>query len=504
MNGRIFAEDVASISRPNTAFATVLLEQRRALEPEQWPESRSTSGGAPSPRGASAGWAGAGGDAAAFQADGPGRSHTPTPEQGPGWSEDPRLAFGQATVLDLSRLILGCRRSTPSGIDRVEMAYARHVLCRESEPGLAVAQSLWGWFAAIPLPVATRFIEALRRGWAGDADALGRARKIAAALHFGLALGQGRAALRARLNTRSPAVFLLVSHRALDRERPIANLLKQGARLVPMLHDLIPLTHPEYTRPPQIGRHARRVASIARHASAVIVNSAATAAALSPRLADAGAAPAVLVAPLGLAATVRRTRCVASAPATFIALGTIEPRKNHLLLLHLWRDFAERLGRDAPRLVLIGRRGWENENIVDILDRGTALRGLVEEAGALSDAAVADRFSGATALLFPSFAEGYGLPLAEALAAGVPAICSDLPALREVGGQVPDYLDPLDGLGWRAAILDHARPDSPMRSAQLARLSAWRPPEWPTHFAAVADLIRHVRGTRAAAEGATA
>jgi hypothetical protein len=71
------------------------------------------------------------------------------------------------------------------------------------------------------------------------------------------------------------------------------------------------------------------------------------------------------------------------------------------------------------------------------------------------------------------------------LALGAPVLCSDIPALRETGGSVPEYLDPLDGLGWRAAILDYADEPSPRRDAQLARLAGWRPPRWSEHFAEV-------------------
>jgi glycosyltransferase involved in cell wall biosynthesis len=91
--------------------------------------------------------------------------------------------------------------------------------------------------------------------------------------------------------------------------------------------------------------------------------------------------------------------------------------------------------------------------------------------------------------LLPSFAEGFGFPLVEALQLGVPALCSDIPALRETGGEVAEYLDPLDGPGWRAAILDYAASPSPRREAQLARLSQWQRPCWDRHFAMVDRFI---------------
>jgi glycosyltransferase involved in cell wall biosynthesis len=146
----------------------------------------------------------------------------------------------------------------------------------------------------------------------------------------------------------------------------------------------------------------------------------------------------------------------------------------------------------VPHLVLVGGRGWENENIIDMLERCAALQGIVEERNVMSDDEVRTLLLGARALLLPSFAEGYGLPLAEALALGVPAICSDIAALREVGGDVPEYLDPLDGLAWRRAIVEYTPADSPRRTAQLTRLATWPAPTWPAHMATAMELIEQV------------
>jgi hypothetical protein len=83
--------------------------------------------------------------------------------------------------------------------------------------------------------------------------------------------------------------------------------------------------------------------------------------------------------------------------------------------------------------------------------------------------------------------------VAEALAQGVPAICSALPALREVGKNVPDYLDPADGAAWHAAILDYMDAGSLRRQAQLGRMKGWRPPSWAEHFALVEPLLEDSR-----------
>ena len=395
--------------------------------------------------------------------------------------------------LDVSRLLLCVLRPSPAGIDRVEFAYARHW----GEQGCTfVAQTAWGGLAALPAERVRRLMGHIARYWeAGPrADrAWDRARVEVARLHATLAAGMGVRRLRRLAAQSKGGVYLLVSHLSLENASQIETVRRMGLAFVPMVHDLIPTTHPEYARPKQVGRHHRRIINAATLADGVIVNSAATADSLLEHMPRSGQPlPPITVARLGLEARRAPHAFPRVEDPYFVTLGTIEPRKNHLLLLNLWRDLAERMGQDAPRLLVIGRRGWENENILDMLERCQSLYGLVQETGPLPDAEVTRLLAGARALLFPSFAEGYGLPLAESLALGTPAICSDLPALREVGGDVPDFLDPLDGAAWREAVLHYAEPGAPRREAQLARMAGWRVPGWAEHFAEVHRLLDQV------------
>lgn len=411
-------------------------------------------------------------------------------------------------ILDVSRLLACGTKAAPSGIDRVEMAYARHWASAPEGRCTFVAQAMLGDHVALPWRAVVGLVTSLGDAWRlGDPSGqqARRARRLAVALRWRVMAGMGQRELARRLREPDAKTFLLVSHRALDRERPIRSMRDAGCTFVPLIHDLIPTTHPEYARPGQAERHLRRIRTTAALSDAIIVNSAHTEAALRPHLGGRGSPPSVLVAPLGIDPPPAPAMALPADPY-FVVLGTIEPRKNHLLLLHLWRDMAAQMGGRVPHLVVIGRRGWENENVIDILERCDALRGVVREVGQVSDREVGELLRGARALLFPSFAEGYGLPLAEALALGVPAICSDLPALREVGNAVPDYLDPLDGRAWRDAILDYAAPGSAAREAQMARLSGWSAPCWNRHFEAVDEMLarlalHRVRSPARAAEG---
>lgn len=75
---------------------------------------------------------------------------------------------------------------------------------------------------------------------------------------------------------------------------------------------------------------------------------------------------------------------------------------------------------------------------------------------------------------------------------GVPVIASDLPALREVAGDVPEWLDPGTDAGWIEAILNYLPDLSPHRTAQLSRLAGWQPPMWTSHFEGLENLLETI------------
>jgi glycosyltransferase involved in cell wall biosynthesis len=196
--------------------------------------------------------------------------------------------------------------------------------------------------------------------------------------------------------------------------------------------------------------------------------------------------PPAIAALLGSDAVQRRRQSKStSTHPTYLVLGTIEGRKNHLLLLNIWSRLVRQLGRNAPRLLIIGQRGWECDEVFKLLDRSELLKGAVVEISDCDDEALVDHLCGARALLFPSLAEGYGLPLVESLRLGVPVIASDLPVFRELAGEVPDYLDPRDQSAWERAIISYAHDPSQARASQLDRLKAFRAPTWGSHFATV-------------------
>jgi Glycosyl transferases group 1 len=130
--------------------------------------------------------------------------------------------------------------------------------------------------------------------------------------------------------------------------------------------------------------------------------------------------------------------------------------------------------------------------VIDALERSKAVRTHVVENNDCSDTEMAGILKGACALLFPSFVEGYGIPLVESLQLTTPVIASDIPVFREIGQGVPDFINALDGMGWLKAIEDYMQEHSAMRKSQLARMTNYTHWNWTDHFSVVDDFINNL------------
>lgn len=355
----------------------------------------------------------------------------------------------------------------PTGIDRVCLAYLQHFGGRSQ--------------AVVHHPRYRRILD--RKASAELFTLLSGPRS---GIRRGLVKSILRSAARRKLGGNG-RLYLNVGHTGLND--PGFNVWVRGANLRPIyfVHDLIPITHPEFCREGEMARHVSRMRTILTTGAGVIGNSQAT----LDDLAEFGGANH-LPSPPSLAAWLGTTERLLPAGSvttpdrpTFVVLGTIEARKNHLMLLQIWERLIQRCGTAAPRLLIIGQRGWECEQVFGLLDNSTHLRKAVVELSNCSDEALASHLTSARALLFPSIIEGYGLPLIEALRAGTPVIASDLSVFWEIGEGIPDFLDPLDEVAWEHAIMDYAEPSSLARQSQLQRLTKYRAPTWEGHFTKV-------------------
>ena len=129
----------------------------------------------------------------------------------------------------------------------------------------------------------------------------------------------------------------------------------------------------------------------------------------------------------------------------FLSVGTIEPRKNPLTLVKAFDRFTET--QEDAVLVIAGKLGYKGEEIMETIRRSSFWNKRIFVWNDVSDAELEFLYQNASALVFPSLAEGFGIPLIEAINRGVPVVASDLPIFREIGKDHPTFFQPGDTEG---------------------------------------------------------
>ena len=122
--------------------------------------------------------------------------------------------------------------------------------------------------------------------------------------------------------------------------------------------------------------------------------------------------------------------------------GTIEPRKNLSTLLKAFEIFKKETGF-PHHLVWVGKKGWKNNELLNTLKIAAYHQDIIQT-GYVPKEDLPSLYSQAQAFVYPSLYEGFGLPILEAMACGVPVITSNISSLPEVGGEAALYIDPLD------------------------------------------------------------
>ena len=424
-------------------------------------------------------------------------------------------APGRPVCYDVTRLLTRILNATPNGIDRVDFALAQHFLSGSARPSFGSTATGLG-ARLIEGAGARDAVEAIGAHWgetgrAVDDDPIYR--RAAAWIAGQAPFVPNQAARRKRrFPLDLPGILRWTRQHGLPVLRTPSARLPRGSVYInssqfPLwvassfewletrrdvkaaffIHDLLPVLLPEYFRAAEFERHHARLRNLARFATAAIVTTRTVAADLGSHMAALGRHDMpMFIAPTPISPTFALPREIdplLQDHPFFVFCSTIEPRKNHLMMLAVWRALVQRLGRDAPKLVLIGTRGWHFDPIVDLIDRSPALRDHVLEIRGLSTPALKRLMDNAQAVLMPSFGEGYGLPVHEALSAGVPVLASDIPAFREIDATGLTLLSPLDGEAWLEQIV--ALSHTP-RTEPTGRL---KPEGWASYFTALDAFV---------------
>lgn len=394
-------------------------------------------------------------------------------------------------LLDVSRTVSRVFKPVATGIDRVENRYIDFAL--ERGQSWFVAKLKRDRLALMDAQGMAGVRDCIRDGnWddvgrfhlLGSGSNKGTARRNRTIERLATKVGTGRMVsdfLKGLPD--NPCTYVNVGHTHLGDSwlRQLGN-----RRRIVMIHDMIPLDTPQLQTDQSARTFEQRMRAVSASADCVIANSKYTASCVERWFAEWGRVPEISVIHLGIEPADENTK-PGKKDNYFIALGTIEPRKGHALLLDVWDRLLAELGDQTPRLHVVGARGWGNEEVFRRLDFLAKNNGPVIEHGALSDTEMQPLLANARALLFPSQIEGFGLPVLEALQLGTPVIANDLPVLREIAGDSVLYTDSQDANDWSTIIKNMAR---------TSRISGINPnkaraiiPRWSSHFDRLESLI---------------
>lgn len=261
---------------------------------------------------------------------------------------------------------------------------------------------------------------------------------------------------------------------------------ERGLKIAAVCQDLIPVTHPQFFETGDfVAQYRRYVEFLARHTDLVIAISQATANELREAAqAYGGMRGEIVVVELG--------SDVASAdepqppkiepplrPGTFvISVSTIQTRKNFDLLYRLWHRFAQENRSDVPRLVIVGQRGFGSDELLANIERDTTIKDRLTILHRTSDAELTWLYRNCAYTLYPSYVEGWGLPVSESLAYGKLCLASNTSSLPEAGAGLALHFGPDDDAAWHAAIADLAANPQKLADAEARIRADYRHRSW--------------------------
>jgi glycosyltransferase involved in cell wall biosynthesis len=325
-----------------------------------------------------------------------------------------------------------------------------------------------------------------------------------------LAAGPALRLMASRWPTRHPVQRIVWEQLALPGElrRLRADVFHSPVNVLPArvpcasvvtIHDLAFLHYPQYFRRARRMYQRRFTSASARLATLVVADSQST----QRDLAAFFHVPAERVRviypaidadfqPVGDPRVLDAFRARHNLPADYLLyLGTLEPRKNLLTLVEAYARLRARADH-VPPLVLAGAKGWYYESLFERV-RSLRMQEHITFAGYVAREEQPLWYAGARLFVYPSVFEGFGLPVAEALACGTPTITSNVSSLPEAGGPVALQVDPTDPEAMAHAMLG-ALADPHLRQRTLRE-----GPQWTRRFSAAHMVTAYTQVYREAA-----
>ena len=273
---------------------------------------------------------------------------------------------------------------------------------------------------------------------------------------------------------------------------------EKGIRFGVLLYDIIPLRRPEFCDHSLVDLFSGWLGSTLPHADVVMAISQASADDIALYARQNGwkllARPVAIPMGTGFGHPAPAVRLAGreypEAGSYALIVSTIEARKNHLLLFRVWRRMLEEMPREkVPTLVFAGRVGWMVQDLMQQLKNADYLGGKLVLFQDPTDGELTTLYQGAQFTLFPSFYEGWGLPVTESLSFGKPCIISNTTSLPEAGGALARYFDPENTTEAYRVVREVVEDPEGLRNWQARVARDFRPVYWDDAAAAVLRAI---------------
>lgn len=380
-------------------------------------------------------------------------------------------------LIDVSDLIgYLLDHSTISGIQRVQCEILRNLLdLPDSQPLRFVVLKRRGRLGTIDINVLLDIVENVRSGTMAREDS--------------------DRALRTLLNRSVPCtprerdIFLTLG--AFWAARGMGILLQQlknsGVTIGVFIHDMLPLTAPEYFEARSARLHIKGVTAALTFADFALTTSEYNKKSLAEYVASRKLDPIpVHLVPLGHELSLppaAQSKVSSEVAGMFgkdyvLCVGTIEARKNPLYLFNIWKTMARSGRADIPYLVFVGRRGWLVQDSMDQLKACHYLDGRIVVLHNVSDLELDLLYRNCMLTAFPSFVEGWGLPVGECLARGKICLASATGGIPEVGGEFADYIDPYNATDGLEKLLRYLDNPELRRTREREIVNRFEPRSW--------------------------
>lgn len=172
-----------------------------------------------------------------------------------------------------------------------------------------------------------------------------------------------------------------------------------------------------------------------------------------------------------------------------LCVGTLELRKNHMILYYVYRLAALR-GITLPLLVIVGRKGWQGEGIYDLATEDPVVKKSMMIVTDASDGELSWLYTNAKYTIYPSFYEGWGLPVAESIAYGVPVLASRTSSIPEIAGDLIEYFDPISAEDILNRIQYMEDPRNLAKS--VTKIKQYKPTTWDQTFSQINQGIKRL------------